>query len=367
MLTKFAVTNFRGFSNRIEWDLTHHGNYAFNTSAIKNGIVKNGIIYGPNGCGKSNFSIAIFDIVNHIAPDRRHFDYKNNFAFVGKSEQDVLFEYEFQFGTIRVRYEYSKRRDCLLRNERLSVNGEEVVSHRNGRLEIASSEFSMSEASKKQFEGNVNGASIINYLLASYPLPKKHYLLELKRFVCSMLWYRHLDHRNFIGFNEGGAKIYKQIIDQGLVDEFKLFLKAVSNQEFEFEQPSEGDVELVCRINGANVPFCEVISTGTHSLALLFYWMSQMGKTLFVFIDEFDAFYHFKLAFNVCRKLFDLPHCQVFLTSHNTYLMTNDLLRPDCNFILKDNAIRTLSENTDKELRQGHNMEKLYRGGAFEL
>lgn len=47
--------------------------------------------------------------------------------------------------------------------------------------------------------------------------------------------------------------------------------------------------------------------------------------------------------------------------------MTNDLLRPDCNFVLKDNKITSLCNATDKELREGHNIEKLYRGGAFDL
>ena len=54
MLVKFAVTNYRGFANRIEWDLSKPSNYSFNTFAIKDGIIKNGIVYGPNGSGKSN-------------------------------------------------------------------------------------------------------------------------------------------------------------------------------------------------------------------------------------------------------------------------------------------------------------------------
>ena len=36
MLCKFAVTNYRGFEQRIEWDLTKARDYAFNTFAIKN-------------------------------------------------------------------------------------------------------------------------------------------------------------------------------------------------------------------------------------------------------------------------------------------------------------------------------------------
>ena len=37
MLIKFVVTNFRGFEKRIEWDLSKHNNYEFNTYAIKTG------------------------------------------------------------------------------------------------------------------------------------------------------------------------------------------------------------------------------------------------------------------------------------------------------------------------------------------
>lgn len=105
---------------------------------------------------------------------------------------------------------------------------------------------------------------------------------------------------------------------------------------------------------------------GTQSLKLLYFWMKKMGDATFVFIDEFDAFYHFKLSFEVCKRLFSLG-CQVFTSSHNTYLMANDLLRPDCNFIVNDNKIKPLCDCTGKELRFGHNIEKLFRGNAFQV
>lgn len=71
MLIKFAVTNYRGFARRIELNLSHPSNYSFNTSAIKDGVVKNGIVYGPNGSGKSNLALAMFDIVNHFLTNGR--------------------------------------------------------------------------------------------------------------------------------------------------------------------------------------------------------------------------------------------------------------------------------------------------------
>ena len=114
--------------------------------------------------------------------------------------------------------------------------------------------------------------------------------------------------------------------------------------------------------------FDDVDTKGTvlGFIGYLFVLFGGLAGLAFVFIDEFDAFYHFKLAFEVCKQLFNLD-CQVFTSSHNTYLMTNDLLRPDCNFILQDNKIKPLQACTEKELRFGHNIEKLFRGGAFEI
>lgn len=49
----------------------------------------------------------------------------------------------------------------------------------------------------------------------------------------------------------------------------------------------------------------------------------------------------------------------------NTDLMSNDLLRPDCYFLLHDNKITTLSKLTDKEIRKAHNLQKMYKVGVF--
>ena len=95
MLAKFAVKNFRGFTDRIELDLTRHSNYSFNAFAIKEGIIKNGIIYGPNGSGKTNFGLAIFDIVNHLSQKWKKQDYYVNFTFAGSQDLIVDFEYTF--------------------------------------------------------------------------------------------------------------------------------------------------------------------------------------------------------------------------------------------------------------------------------
>lgn len=169
-----------------------------------------------------------------------------------------------------------------------------------------------------------------------------------------------------MGLATAPANLDEFIIKNNLTKDFEEFINRVSGQKFEFQTPNEDDKELYCQFGLGRIPFDKIASTGTQSLQLLYYWLKQMASASFVFIDEFDAFYHFKLSYEVCKTLFALP-CQAFTSSHNTYLMTNELLRPDCNFILQDNKIKPLSECTDKELRLGHNIEKMFRGNAFEI
>ena len=81
-----------------------------------------------------------------------------------------------------------------------------------------------------------------------------------------------------------------------------------------------------------------------------------LGLTFWGRYNEFDAFYHFELSELVQKKVNEILGVQIFTTTHNTDLMSNDLLRPDCYFLLKDNSIRAISELTEKELRQAHNL-----------
>ena len=61
------------------------------------------------------------------------------------------------------------------------------------------------------------------------------------------------------------------------------------------------------------------------------------------------------------------PKCQMIMTSHNTNLMTNRIMRPDCLFILsRYGTLTALCNATERELREGHNLEKMYISGEFE-
>lgn len=365
MLKKFAVSNFKGFKDRIELDLSKHKKYSFNEFAINNGIIKAGIIYGPNGSGKSNLGFAIFDIVNHLSSKMKAPMHYVSAIYAGNSTSYMDFEYTFDFNGTIVEYAYSKNANLFLMKESLFVNGTPIFYRNEDEFYLDPQEFPMVEDKIKALKENSNNISIVNYLVISYPLVSDHYLNKLMGFVDSMLWFRSLEERGFIGLKTQPQLLEEFIISNNLVDDFSSFLLDVSGQEYHFAPNNKEDKVLFCQIGKASIPFKEICSTGTSSLTLLYYWLKNLNNVQFLFIDEFDAFYHYKLSVAVCRRLFALK-TQVLLTSHNTYLMSNDILRPDCNFILNHNEIKALCDCTDKELRWGHNIEKMFRGGAFE-
>lgn len=368
MLTKFAVTNYRGFKEKIEWDLSKPSNYSFNLNAIKNDIVKNGIIYGRNGAGKSNFGLAIFDIANHLSHKWKKPDYYLNYVCAMNPAQPVEFEYTFSFANHIVNYNYSKIATELrgeIVREQLIIDGKEVLLKEADNL-FVDIEFRLTEDAIQNLRNSANNISIVNYLLGSVPLSKGHVLLTLRDFVENMLFFRSLDYREFIGLKEGGSNIEEYIIKNNLTDDFAKYLKEVSGQDYTFSTPATGDNTLFCLMGDTKLPFLLVASTGTMNLELQYYWIKEMGNASFVFIDEFDAFYHHELSYKLLEQLFK-SEIQLFVTTHDTFLFTNDLLRPDCYFILRDNNIHPICNLTDKELRFGHNLEKLYRGGTFGL
>ena len=252
----------------------------------------------------------------------------------------------------------------MLVAESLIVNNKLVFKRDQSVFEIDDEQFKVDATVKENFKQNVNSVSVINFLTASYPFPQEHYIVKMILFVNSMLWFKNLDSREFIGLETATFSLEDFIIQNKYVEDFSEFLAKVSEQHFIFVPPKEGDKNLFCEIGGNAISFQSIASTGTLALELLYVWIKRMSLASFVFIDEFDAFYHFRLSYEVCKQLFNL-NCQVFTTSHNTFLMTNELLRPDCNFIIANNKIKALVDCTEKELRWGHNIEKIYRAGAF--
>ena len=127
----------------------------------------------------------------------------------------------------------------------------------------------------------------------------------------------------------------------------------------------DGQVELYFS-HKKLVPFYRTASSGT--LALTSLYQKIVSNCSLIYIDDFAAFYHYEMAEKLISFIKNkYPECQFIMTSHNTNLMTNKIMRPDCLFILSSRGTLTvLCDATERELREGHNLEKMYISGEFE-
>lgn len=158
------------------------------------------------------------------------------------------------------------------------------------------------------------------------------------------------------------------LYQSGKIHEFEQFLRDNDlNYRLKFESQN-GIHELYAVFDNGKTkaPFSTIASNGTMALYLFYFWqITAFNNVSFLFIDEFDAFFHYEAAENLMLSLNKVKSIQSVLTTHNTYLMTNRLTRPDCCFVMTENKISSLCNATNREIREGHNLEKLYLSGEF--
>lgn len=213
-----------------------------------------------------------------------------------------------------------------------------------------------------------NKLSVLKYIYRNTPTDTNSPFSKMMEFVDHMLWYRGLsDGNTFCGFTNGATSLVEGLYACGKKKEFEDFLRTNDlNYHLEWRE-NNGIHELIAVFqSGKKTPFLSIASTGTMSLFLYFYWSITAFQSIsLLFIDEFDAFFHYEAAENIVLRLNSNRSFQSFLTSHNTYLMQNKLTRPDCCFIMTNCKITNLFNSTEKEIREAHNLEKMYRNGAF--
>ncbi len=133
------------------------------------------------------------------------------------------------------------------------------------------------------------------------------------------------------------------------------------------KQLPDGEYQLYFSYNKL-LPFIENASSGTLALLTLYQRLEFGKKASLIFLDEFDAFYHYEMSAKVVEYFKSkYSNYQIVMTTHNTNLMNNRLMRPDCLFILsQEGKLTALCDATDRELREGHNLEKMFISGEFE-
>ncbi len=371
MLKKFTVQNFKNFEY-ITLDFGNIGNYNFKENVIKNNILSKMLILGKNGSGKSNVGLAIFDIINHLTDkEKRLNEYKNYLNYNLNNKDNAFFCYIFQFDSDRVKYEYKKIDSEAIVEEKLFINDKLCIEYNKNKkivkIEIEEYVKNFENFNKDLSVNEFEKISLVKYIKGNILLIKEKALYKFFDFIDNMLWIRSLQEGNtYMGYSNGSEKILKGIIDLNKVKEFEKFLEEAGIKQ---KLVQNEDRILIEFKSGKQVDFYKIASSGTKILALLFFWMEISIKNVsFLFIDEFDAYFHYSLSKFILERLFSNDNIeQVALSSHSTSLIDNEILRPDCYFVLNDKGkIKQFSEITDKKIEEYHNIEKMYRTEVFE-
>lgn len=370
MLIKFTVENYKSFQDPITIDFSATHDYKFNSKCVKNGLLSKLIIYGPNSSGKSNLGFALFDIVGLLTDKRTDLHQIDEGSFINadSDKKEASFLYEFKKGEDSIVYEYKKSSPRRITYEALTINQKKIFSYDFEKRKKDFANMALISADQLNFEYFENNFAVLRYIAYNTVQQEDSYVKFIMNFVSHMLWFRSLQENGYIGFTTEIEMLDTWIANNNLNKEFQAFLKKLAGIEIEigvFQQNQQPPI-LVEKHKKTDFIFNSIASTGTRALELLFYWSKRFNEVSFLFLDEFDAFYHYNLARNVIEYIIDLDNVQAIFTTHNSYLASNDLMRPDCYLILNHGRLTSFVDSTEREIREGHNLEKMLRNGEFD-
>lgn len=361
MLKRFCVEGYRGFCEKLVFDLSHPRDYQFNTDAIKDGVVKDALVYGRNGVGKTNLARAILDVRHNVAMDS--LGYRSGTTFLNADGDPPVASFSYLFGLDGhdVLYEYTKNSRGALRAERLRMDGETVYDV-DGEGSWATNNLDRFTSGSLVVDGKdlYLGLSVLSFVCTNTPRKMLGPILPLYQFILRMR------------LNNTAATLAQDVdavLSAGKVEELEAFLHDHGIvEQLEARPDAAGTQVLYMRKSKRAIPFAEACSSGTRTLLRLFVMerLSDSPPSLLV-LDEFDAYYHHALSELVLRGMLSNRDVQMIATTHNTDLFSNKTLRPDCLFVLSGGRIVPAADATTRELREGHNLEHLYKAGEFDV
>lgn len=380
MLKKFTLKNYKNFKDEICIDFENTAGYQFSTDCIVDGKISKMLIYGRNATGKTNLGKALIDICATLLGAWRYID-RGIFLNADSMEETATFSYEFRFENNELVYRYARFSNQELRNEELIIDGKTIFicDFENGKFDFKNLEYINAETASidrylqamdvvDEEEIQEPKLPFLRWLISNVALNNDSVLLKLTNYVRRML---------MITAGNGMLRLprrmndsfYELLEDSDKLKDLEDFLNEMGIEcKLILKKLPDGQRELYFR-HEKLVPFYETASSGTLALVDLYRRLIPKGwEPSFIYLDEFDAFYHYEMAEKVIsffKKRY--PKCQIIMTSHNTNLMTNRFMRPDCLFILsRTGTLTALCNATERELREGHNLEKMYISGEFD-
>ena len=373
MLTRFSVKNYRTFKDELILDFTNTRDYQFNTDCILNDCVGKMIIYGRNGTGKTNLGRALQDIwgtlfypiqIGQLGGD-------SSFLNADSAEGEANFRYNFAFDGKKVEYCYKKNRERALTFESLQIDGHTVFSYDHVQNCLNKNDLSSigceTLSDKKFLLGNNDNelaGAFLSWIFNNSAMDGKSLIGQLYKFVREMRVLHLTEEKVRNSYN-----VF--LSEEDSLSRMESFFNAMGVPcSLVVEKTPDGRRELYYEYSNGLVRFEEAASGGARELYKLYtrVFLAVNKTPSFLFLDEFDAYYHYEMSEKLVKYLIEnYPHTQIVMTSHNTNLISNAILRPDCYLILsQDGRLTPLCDATNRELREGHNLEKMYISGEFE-
>lgn len=384
MLKRFTLRNYKNFKDEITLDLGDIAGYQYNTECIHNNTITKALIYGRNATGKTNLGKAIMDIAYTMRGIPR---YEDEVAFLNADSHEAvaIFNYYFVFESHKLIYEYSRKSAVEIVDEKLTIDDKVVFNcdFQNSHMDFSGLKYVNADTvntdlyfytvNSDEENDNTLGKRIpfIRWLTNNTVFSNDSVMMRFLNYVMRM---SSIDNstlailgisRIMNGFLEGIKKT------DGLKD-FENFLNAMGIEcSLVLKELPDNQYALYFS-HDKLVPF-DTASSGTKAATQLYRRLVSGGfgnaqSPSFVYMDEFDAYYHYEMSQNVIEYLKkNYPQTQIVFTTHNTVLMSNRIMRPDCLFLLSTKGNLTpLQKATERELREGHNLAKMYMSGEFE-
>ena len=366
MLKKFQVENYKGFKDTLLWDLSDTRDYGFCKNLVENKIAKKSVIFGKNGSDKSSLCTAVVDITAHLLDAEKDSIPPHLYTYVGNDREFAIFTYVFQFGKDEVVYRYCKVNLTSLLFEAIAVNEKEMLVHnfldeKNNFIKIPGAENLRTQGLQKQL-------SVVKYIFNNTIQDENSVITKIMNFVSGMLYFRSLkDANKYIGYKLGSEKLNEIILNNGRLEDYNKFINDMGlNYILVPLKLMSGALTIGAKFENDNVvEFKSIASSGTRTLMLFYCWFIEFNKLTFLVIDEFDAYYNHELSEKILTIIQSFDNMQSMVTTHTVTLLHTDCTRPDCAFLIGNGVIKNLSNLTDRELREAHNIEKLYRANEF--
>lgn len=285
------------------------------------------------------------------------------------TDSQIHFSYDFVFGKKEFTYSYSKDENMNLIYEKIVIDKTEVFSYDYQTNKIFNRLPEVSNINEDILKRRNLKNSVIKSLYGfSSSLPDDSPIKLLYEFADEMLWFRSLSNYEFMGNTSSIDNIEAYIVSsKELFDGFENFLHACGlNYKLKIVDSLPNKRIYACFSN-KEYPLFEISSTGTKSLWLFYYWMNRCkGHISFLYLDEFDAYYHSDLSKSILNFVNKEDAFQSVLTTHNAYLADNEIMRPDCYMFLKDGQIKSFADSTNRIIRRGNSLEHMVLTDDFK-